>query len=323
MKTLTKLLVAALLTIFTATILSTPTYAASTVDVYCDGVDDQDKIEAVLADDTIINIHNDCAFTDNLYISFKTGVVLQGDGNATSTFDSQGGGESLVTLENSSVTINDMKIVRFIEGEGGIDWAFDFAGDGNNLYLNNVTLDSFNLGILINSSDNTVIATNLNIINNVMYFIDDIPELPLNAAIGLTGDSRNNVINWISGQSDVDVAVALLGYSEADISDIAKDFTIGGNVLSGDDFEELWDVIPFFVTVTCINQFVNNGFTAGSAWNCSDTDGGTEEPDGGDNGNEIEAPGTGIGNSINTAIIITSGLLVMGCGIAVVRRTQL
>ena len=315
MKTLTKYITATLLaiTMFSiTTILSiTPTYAATSVDVYCDGVDDQDKISAVLADDTTINIYGDCVFTDYISVWGLTGVVLQGDGDTTFT-KYAGFAPGLIQPYNSSVTINDIKIVRdpsapmVDETDEGID------SYSSNLYLNNVTIDMNGFGIGVGLIDGGVLtATNLVIINTGGF--DFIPELGgINVAIGLVGDG--NVVNWISGRSDADLAIFAVDFfgTGLDIQSAASIITLGGNVLSDTDFELIWDDPQLFATTICVNQFVNNGFQLGTQWDCRDTGGGTEEPEGGNNGNEIEAPGTGIfGDSFTSLSIIIISIITM------------
>ena len=317
MKTLTKLIASTLIAIFTITILlTTPTYAATSVDVYCDGVNDQDKIQPVLADDTIINIHGDangeCVFTNNIKIQNYTGVVLQGGQDITALIQSIDSYSiaGLIMVTNSSVTINNISLVRDPsvptedEQEEGM-WVYN-----SDLYLNNVTIDGsyiFKTGIVFNGPNNTLTATDL-----LMTNMKNNPDDPSISIILVNGGIN---INWISGRSDAIVAFGMVGGS--------SDVTINGVVLGEEDFY-IFDEGNVYITSAPINHLVNCGFPVGSQYDiCPDTGGGTEEPDGGDNGNEIEAPGTGhLGGGMSAIIFGISTLLLIGCGASIIVRSR-
>ena len=323
MKNLTKYITAALIAMFATIVLSTTlTYAATSVDVYCDGVDDQEKIFNVLADDTIINIYGDCAFTSYLTISGYNGLVLQGDGNTTFTKYAPFFPGIIAPRNNSSLTINDIIMIRDpatpdADGDGANE-AIDVYS--SNIYLNNVIMDGFSGGITFNGSGSVLTATGLVITNT-----RDMTVLGLQINLAISLDDGNNIINWISGRSDAETAIGMFALA-ADVPDIASRFSISNSVLSESDFEmtlEIFEGFGAFVTTAPINKLVNCGFPVGSEWDiCPDTGGG-EEPGGGNNENEIEAPGTGIGNGINTTIVIATGLLIIGCVTMVAKRARL
>ena len=316
MKTLTKLITAALVAMFTVTILSTtPTYASS-ADVYCDGVEDEEKIVAVYANDTTINIHNDCVFTNGgIYIGGYTGLILQGNGNTISAVYSYpifSGQDSMLRLgSGSSVIVNDLNFV--LDSGFELTVAFDISG-GSELRLNNVNVDGFPAGISLIYSGNTLIATNF-LVNNVSD-LEVAPGFTINAAI--ISIQEDNVINWISGRSDAKHAVMTV---------IGSDITINNVVLQNEDLEFYDDEtigMPLYVTTAPMNKLVNCGFPVGSQWDiCPDTGSGTEEPEGGDNGEDIEAPGTG--SNITSGMISASSILVLITvisGFAIFRRLK-
>ena len=323
MKALAKLIIATLLTILTATILSTQTYAASSVDVYCDGLDDQEKISAVLANDTTINIYGDCVFSHTLFVSDYDGIVLQGDGSTTVTQYSDDAYFGIISFVSSKATVNNLTLLfdpsaPILDGKNE---GFNIDGSGSSLTFNNVVIDGFNTGVAFHSTStgNTMTANGLVIINVKDQEI--FPGFMVNIAIG--ANHENDIINWISGRSDADIAIGVIA-SETSMSSFAQRVTIDGDVLSESDFIialEIFEGFGGFGTIIPINRFVNCGFPVGSQYDiCPDTDGG-EEPGDGDNGNEIEAPGTGVGGV--SAGMIVVGLLIVGCGAVIMRRARL
>ena len=319
MKTLTKLITIAtstLIAIFTITILlsTTPTYAAISVDVYCDGVEDQEKISAALADDTIINIHNDCVFSDYLSIAGYTGIVLQGSSNAIlcnyDIYDFPD--EHCLYLMDNYITINDISIVR------GLGFTV-YAGilfDGSNLYLNNVNISGFGVPMGINSGVSKLTATGL-VITDLEKAMEFLPGIIIDIAIVNAGGDLT--VDWQSERSDAGYAIGLMpAHGWIDMPAAFQQVTISNGALSGDDFVAIWDDPEVFVTVTPINQLVNCGFPAGSGWDiCPDTGGGEEPGDGG--GNDIEAPGTGIGKNNGFMLGITI-MTLMGLSTLAIRK---
>jgi len=175
-------------------------------------------------------------------------------------------------------------------------------GDGINVSMNNVTIDSFYMGLYLFSENSSITATNLVILNTAL--VD--PGFPLDTAIlSLSG---SNTINWISGRSNAPIAITIVDVmgEDSDIQDAAQRITISSKALSSPDFDMTFDDPEVFQTTTCVNQFVNRGFILGTTWDiCDETDGGDgdnggggdTDPDGGDGdgdlGNGPGTPGTG------------------------------
>ena len=328
MKTLTKLITIAtstLIAIFTITILlsTTPTYAATSVDVYCDGVDDQEKFYTAFstADEPTftINVIGDCIFSSELSINASYDqLTIRGTGNNITADDSYS--DILISIygyDNSNTTIENINL-----NAGDASASFGMSSGGSaNLILNNINVNGFHGGIVTEKPDlSTTISGNGLTITGTKSF--DIGFGSVDAAILIFLDNNDThlTLDWNSGKSDADVAIAYY-LVDGTLSSILSS-SIGSAILQDTDF----DSVPvgsdaLFTTVSLINHFVNCGFPVGSQWDiCPDTGNGTEEPDGGNNGNEIEAPDTGIGSGVSAAVIVT-GLFVAGCGIAAYSRT--
>ena len=309
MKNLTKYITATLATLLLAIIvISTPTYAATTVPVECDGIDDQVKIEDALANDTIINIQGDCVFTGPIHIQDIQNLVIEWNGNTITYSGEPGGGFSgFIWILNSNVTVNDMSIV--LDPAYPDDSVAFVVGEGGDLYVNNVIVDGFSSAVLLYRQEgyiNKVTATGLVMINSRSM-------AGLAMGVVILNESQDNVVNWISGRSDAEYAVYLATSLIAN-----NNIAINGLALGEEDFDMLDENV--YLTAAPINHLVNCGFPVGSEWDiCPDTGNGTEEPDGGDNGNEIEAPGTGIfrGGFVSLSIIMTGISVVTGGLIAV------
>jgi hypothetical protein len=256
--------------------LSSHVAAASTVDVYCDGVDDQEKILNLLADDLTINLHNNCVFTGELLLYQNSDIVLQGSGNTILVDYIEDLGQSILQY-GGSLTINDVLMIASPSFTNEAILVFDDA----DLTLNNVIIDGFETGIVVYSlgvNSSSLTATGLVIKNTTgatgsTGFAD--------AAISSLG--VNDRINWISGWSNANTAIEL--GSDIGIYDFeSKQFIINNLELSGADIimlDELNDmllpgasgsnVILFAHTSQTINSLVNCGFPVGSEWDtCSE-----------------------------------------------------
>ena len=323
MKNLTKLIAATSVAIFATIVMSTQTFAATSVDVYCDGNDDQEKIAAVLDDDVIINIHGECVLTDWLVIDGMSNVVIEGN-NSTITVSLASYDEEAdiaiigLMIANGSVVINDVNLVLDSTMRGN---ALAFYVAASDLHLNNVVVDGFGSAMLVLGepiAEGSRVIANGFVASNVRGTVDSLFG-PVNVAIGTAGGG--NVINWVSGWSDAEWAVALSFMGVPDIA--TENYMVDSRVLLEGDFVMFWDDgFMVFGTINPVNQLVNCGFPVGSQWDiCTETGGGDGE-NGSDNGNEIEAPGTGIG-SINTTILIVTSLLIIGCGAMATKRARL
>ena len=318
MKNLTKL-IAALVAIFATIVMSTTsTHAASSIDVYCDGIDDQDKISAVLVDDATINIHNDCVFTSALQIS-GSGITLQGEGN---TIFGALDDIYLIRLSyGAAATVSDM--ILELSDSFNIYYALFLSPSDFNLTtlnVNNVTINKFPMGISLAGMEGSVSLTASGLVVTNTSSVDVGLGFDINIAI-LSGG--NNVMNWVSGRSDAEYAIFqsdFPGYTEMDdISEVAKKVIINENTLSGSDFVSLSDDVRSYGTISPINHLVNCGFPVGSEWDiCTNTGG--EEPEDGNNGNEIEAPGTGVNFGNNQVILIGCILTVIAGSMLVVQK---
>ena len=327
MKNLTKYITATLIAVFTVTILSTtPTYAASSVDVYCDGNADQEKINLVWTNNTTINLHGDsngeCVFTDR-FVPYQYGdslfdnVTVQGNGviiKPSPDFSEMGMIED--GCGSTNITFSDFTLKN--ENFGAPTFGFLLCAES--VKLNNIKIDGYLGGILMESGN--VDAEDLFITN-----AQSIPDTTETLAVAFNSYhlspsdeyyTAQGTFNWVSGRSDAKYAIAIFGVLSAENN--LTDITINGAVLREDDFGVLDEI--GLVTNTPINHFVNCGFPVGSGWDiCPGTDGGTGEPDGGDNGNEIEAPGTGVlQNEFNNITMILGGAMIVICGFAVMRK---
>ena len=331
MKTLIKL-ITTLIAIFTITILSTtPTYAAISVDVYCDGDADQIKMYEAFANDVTINLHGDsngqCVFTFALGMGDRSGnyfddIIIQGNGVTIITSPDYSEQSELFVVNDQVViadTCGDKPSQNFtynnftlkngnpenFTGTGLGLMGFGFCGQNIN-NLNNITIDGFFSGVYSGGGGGSVIANGLFVTNALT-----LPGMTETLAVF----NEDNAFNWISGRSDAEYAIVSVDIGSIVVNGVAlgeEDFDISG--IFGEDV---------YFTNARINQLVNCGFPVGSQWDiCIDTDGGGEEPDGGNNGNEIEAPGTGISSSINTMTLSAVVLLIAGCGVMMVKRAR-